>query len=619
MSNSDVLTLRKETADGCGDPFSPEEFSGFLPLSCGEAVFNFSLERIEYPESSGDEEEWDDYIDRTVTTLRPKDIGASIFTTRSLLSTNVHRTRPTTRPTTTRPTTTRPTTTRTTITSPATTHRTTSPRVGIVSFTLGRHAQRLPSPFTASPESRQNSLNFLIRLHLNRFNKRLSMLESNTLDMKENLQDIGGQQSKLSTQLTQLLTLHSALGKTERMSELEKSYSDMAARLSKLEGRLEILIDGFTALAQEMNKIKRSRHVSRSSQEKRALPVLPTVLGPTIRPQTKATVPRSLPVPKLYVNKAKPPPNNQGLKSTVTSKPSSQTVKPNTKPKPLNRVTKSLVTVTSMTKHKTTLSKAKPYFKPKVTTKPKPKATVQKKKPTVTAKNPSTIRLNKPRQTKSDVATTKYQLSPPSHKSRPSTEVVKHLPSSRSGAHAVNQDKRTGKKNSAIRSDAPDSKKITTNVQDKERTAKKQPKVVLQQASERQFPSTKEKGKQQSKTPAPTVYQLSPPSHKGSSISKPKANVKKGSTSTTTRPAKTSSSRNKSQSLKTSEKDKAKTTVTKKPQQKKKPQSQPNRDVFDILKLLRGQQQPKRKEQQGGALHIVLGRMAIPIKIIPDY
>ena len=616
MSDFDVLMLRTSTANSCGEPFSQEQF---LPLGCGEAVFNFSLEKSVYPDGSGDEPEWEDttedYIYRTVTTFRPRDIGPSSFTTRSLLSTSVLRTRPTTR---------------------STTH----PRIDMMRVTLDQNAPRVPPPLTASPESRQSSFHFLLRLHMNRFNKRLSMLESNTLDMKDSLQYMRGQQSNLSSQLERLLALQSAVDKTERMGELEKGYNDMEARLSRLEGRLEILIDGFTALAQEMEKLRRGRHVARSPQERRALPELSISLGatvyttswpagrtsPTERPQTRATVPKSLPTPQVPANTAKAShqaPRKQ--KPTVTTstvrhtlKPKPLTTKPKpltTKPKPSTRSTKGHVIVSLISKQKTTRSKNRTNSKPKITAMPKPEMIVDKKKPATTAKSLSKTSPGKSRQTK-NAATTKYQLSPPSHKSRPSTEVVKGLPSSKLGTHAtkkVPQPKSKGKKDSSFRADAPDSKKIPTHVKTTERTAKKQPNPKVLKPM---HPSTKVKGQPQSRTPAPTVYQLVPPFHKVNTASKPKVQtMKKGPSSTSTLPTKITASKTKSKTT-----AKYMTTTTKKPEQRNKPRAQSDSVVSDIVKLLRGHQPSKKmKRKPDGGLHIVLGRMAIPIKIIPDY
>jgi hypothetical protein len=120
-----------------------------------------------------------------------------------------------------------------------------------------------------SPEERQASFQQLLRLHLNTFNHRLSMLESNTLDMKDSIRLMTEQQGSLSTQLEGLAALRPVPERQGQVEVLERSYGDMGTRLSRLEGRLEILIDGFTALAQEMNKMKRHRH-----QERRAEPVL---------------------------------------------------------------------------------------------------------------------------------------------------------------------------------------------------------------------------------------------------------------------------------------------------------------------------------------------------------
>ncbi|KAA8591296.1 hypothetical protein FQN60_002239 [Etheostoma spectabile] len=232
----------KPSADSCGDPFLLKHMEGLLPVGCGaEAVFNFSWEKEIDSYSSGDDDEdqW------------PSTTGITVIPT-STLSAAAHH---------------------------STTHSTTATGVAIVSVNPNRSAPRLPPRFTPSSESRHSSFQHLLRIHLNTFNQRLSMLESNTLDMKESIHSVENQQSHLSSLLTELVAMQSAGEKNKKVSELEKSYIDMDARLTRLEGRLEILIDGFTALAQEMNRMKRARHVSRSPMEKTVQPSLATVLA----------------------------------------------------------------------------------------------------------------------------------------------------------------------------------------------------------------------------------------------------------------------------------------------------------------------------------------------------
>ncbi|KAK9515159.1 hypothetical protein VZT92_025826 [Zoarces viviparus] len=271
------------SADSCGDPFLDKHGDGLLPVLCGaEAVFNFSWEKEIEPYGSGDE--------TTATVIIP---------TRTLLSAATHH---------------------------RTTHSTTAAVVGFVSVTPKRSATRLPPRFTPSPEIRHSNFQHLLRIHMNTFNQRLSMLERNTLDMKESIHTMEDQQSHLSSQLKELIAIQSAGEKNKNVGELEKSYTDMDTRLSRLEGRLEILIDGFTALAQEMNKMKRARHASRSLQEKRALPSLGTVREMPFT--SRATVPKSIPSPGLPANKpTSASQRERKLKSATTTTPVKNAVK----------------------------------------------------------------------------------------------------------------------------------------------------------------------------------------------------------------------------------------------------------------------------------------------------
>ncbi|KAF0035898.1 hypothetical protein F2P81_011210 [Scophthalmus maximus] len=290
----------KPSADSCGDPFQEKQTEGFLPVGCGpEAVYNFSWDKeIQY--ASGDEDSDDDFdFMSPVTTVIP---------TRTLLSTEAKDRTP---------------------------QSTEAIGMGNGSVTPSRSTSRLPPRFTPSPERRHSSFQRLLRIHLNTFNQRLSMLESNTLDMKESIHSIQDQQSRLTSQLKELIVVQSAGEKNKKVGELEKGHTDMESRLSRLEGRLEILIDGFTALAQEMNKMKRARHVSRSPQERRALPSLATVLElpfystppppvrliPTETPLTsRATVAKSIPTPGLPANKRTSAPKGDVPQDTLATR-----------------------------------------------------------------------------------------------------------------------------------------------------------------------------------------------------------------------------------------------------------------------------------------------------------
>ncbi|KAG7271027.1 hypothetical protein CRUP_015235 [Coryphaenoides rupestris] len=256
---------------------------------------------------------------------------------------------------------------------PVTAARVTASRVPAV---YTRWAPRLPPRVTVSPEERHASFQQLLRLHLNRFNHRLSMLESNTLDMKDSIQTMIEQQGQLGAQLEKLVTMRlAAPERQEKVGELEKSYGDMETRLSRLEGRLEILIDGFTALAQEMNKMKRSRHSSRSVQERRAPPLLvigtaaPLGRTPTPTPTTKrvfvvvtvtgrpmtriATVPQSIPTPRVPVHRLPTAsPDQKRRPTTTTSTTTSTTTTSTTTSSSTPTTTTSTSTTTSTTTSK---------------------------------------------------------------------------------------------------------------------------------------------------------------------------------------------------------------------------------------------------------------------------
>lgn len=471
---------------------------------------------------------------------------------------------------------------------------------GIISVTPNKSAPRLPPRFTPSPENRHSSFQQLLRIHLNTFNQRLSMLEKNTLDMKESIHSVQDQQGHLSAQLKELIALQSVAEKSKKVVELEKSYTDMEGRLSRLEGRLEILIDGFTALAQEMNKMKRARYPSRSLQEKRALPSLSTVLEiptytasrplkPTETPYIrKATVPKSIPTPKLPVSK-------------VTRKPKSS---PTTVPiKTLTKVTrssKSKPSTRSTTKTKTTLSKPRIASKStsKPTTKPETKRQGGRRSP-VEAKRVSQPNKPKPKQEKEE-AITKFQLEPPSHK-KPDQANKKDSSSPI----------KNNRRNKAFRSDAPDPKNVPEGGKSSESNSKRfaKPQQNGNQNSHK-LVSLKEKNSKKvtASTTRPTKTTTAKKKtlttiRKKSTPSKPKATTVKKKTSTTVK--------RKPPAPKTAVKKE-----TKKPSQKKK---NPQSGVLDLLRLLKGDQDSSnQKKSQDGSLHVVLGRLAIPIKIIPD-
>lgn len=133
-----------------------------------------------------------------------------------------------------------------------------------------------------SPEAQQRSFELLLRTHMNRFNQRLSMLESNTLDMKESLEITRQQHRTFLTQLKAIARVFSPVNRTDKVNELATKYTNIETRLSKLEHKFEILIDGFTTLAQEIDKLKRAHRTSRLPQHHGGPPGIATTLIPAL-------------------------------------------------------------------------------------------------------------------------------------------------------------------------------------------------------------------------------------------------------------------------------------------------------------------------------------------------
>lgn len=598
IPDSAVLTLREEkpSADSCEGPFLEKHIEGILPVGCGaEAVFNFSWEKEIDSYGSGDdnEDQW------------PTTIGTTVIPASTLLSAAAHH---------------------------STTHSTTATGVATLSVKPSRSAPRLPSRFTPSSESRHSSFQHLLRIHLNTFNQRLSMLESNTLDMKESIHSVKDQQSHLSSQLTELMAMQSAGEKNKKVSELEKSYTNMDARLTRLEGRLEILIDGFTALAQELNRMKRARHVSRSPKEQRVLPSLATVLAlplystpqppvrviPTKMPfACKATVPKSIPIPGLPANKpTSASQRERKLKSAATTKPVKNTV---------TRASKSQVSTLSKIKLRTTLSKPMTSSKSaSKTVRPKIKRPGGRRS-AVTAKHVSQPSQTKPKQVKK--AITKFQLEPPAYKPKPDQANKNELlPIQNNG------------RNKAFRSDAPVPKKVQEGAKSSEGDSKKLSHNSNQNEKKMESNSNKLVAHNTKKNSTKNAVSITKPTKattakksnttvKKTTPAKIKARTAKKSNTTVRRttPAKTKTTAARKKSTTTVKrkvappKTKAITAkkVTKKKQQKKN-KTNTHSSVLDLLQLLQGHHKSaKQSKNHDGSLHVVLGRLAIPIKIIP--
>ncbi|KAL0158141.1 hypothetical protein M9458_046217, partial [Cirrhinus mrigala] len=238
----------------CGD-FYLEGSKGFLPTTCDDAFYLIPGKR-----------KFLDTTDHNIDEYFDSSFSGPERTTRSLLSTTLH--------------------------------------------SLSQRWTREPPRYTPSPEARQQSFQLFLRMHTNRFNQRLSMLESNTLDIKDSLANMRKQHNHFSSQLETLARVLSPNDQKDRLNELSNKYTDIKTRLSKLEYKLEILIDGFTALAQELDKVKRARHVARPPQDRRATTVAATTLIPALTTawiaristsgfQRRTVIPKTLPTPRI--------------------------------------------------------------------------------------------------------------------------------------------------------------------------------------------------------------------------------------------------------------------------------------------------------------------------------
>lgn len=560
-----ILILREEmpSADSCGDPFLEKHTEGSLPMGCGpETIFNFNWDKELELNGSGDDDS------ENPTTIIP---------TRALLSTASQH------------------------------HRTQSTKiigVGVVSVTPKKLVSRLPPRFTPSPERRQSSFQQLLRLHLNSFNRRLTMLESNTLDMKDSIHTMEKQQSLLSSQLKDVISLQTASEKNKKVSELEKSYTEMEARLSRLEGRLEILIDGFTALAQEMNKMKRTRHISRSLQEKRVLPSLTTVIAVPLHstPQphvrviptkmsltSKATVPKSIPTPGLLSNKHKSAPKTDRKVQSVKNTTNLQSVNGSFKNQSSARSTVRLKT-----------SQSKPNTNSEST--PQTVVKPQTKKPegrraAVTPKHNSQPRQTKLKEVKEEATITKFQVDPPPHNSKPAK-----IPQLQKQSDA------TKKAPESVKTSEDDSKKLPKSHKGSSNPDKKK----TEHKFAHKLPSHKTKNSTKVTVTATKTV-------KATTAKKPKTTVRRTTLAqiNATSPKKKSNITIKRTSSPTKSKAVARKKNTKKHQHKKKKYFESG--VLDLLRLLNGDSKSaKQSRNQEGSLHIVLGKLAIPIKIIPD-
>lgn len=508
-----MLSEEKLPGDKCEDPVPGKNKSAFPSVGCGaEPVFNYSWEMEAVPSGSGEEDDADDdHVDYVKT-----------FPTENTIVTPTR--------------------------TPPSTPATNSPN------------------FTPSTVTRPSSFQHRLRVLLKQFNHRLSLIESHTLHMKNSIHNMEDQQIHLNSKLQELIMISSIKEKDKAVVELQRSYTDMDSRLNRLEGRLEILIDGFTALAQEMNKIKKVRHIGRSAHDKRPLSSVTAVLAVTLHPTThsligvpptekplqgRATVPQSIPTPRLPTNKP-----NHTTRGSRKKQPSATTKRLETpKPQTVTRLSKS-----RGGSPKTTQKQPKLVSQ---TTRTPNRKRPECQKSSVTDKRPS-----KPKETK-QAGTTRFQLEPPSHRPVPSLNLQLHEQPDGSDAPAP------GKKSS-----------------------KKQSKP--------QRGNSEQTGKR------------SKESAKGTSAAGNSTRTsvgKKGKTTTRKTSARVKVRNNAGVKMKPTSR-KAKATNAK----EKPPKNKSNAGAVDLLNLLnRHNKSAKQRKKPTDTLHIVLGRLAIPIKIIPDY
>lgn len=507
--------------------------------------------------------------------------------------------------------------------------------------------------YMASPEARQKSFQLLLRMHTNRFNQRLSMLESNTLDMKDSLENMRKQQSHFSSQLETIARVLSPTDRKDRINELSNKYTDIKKRVSQLEHKFEILIDGFTALAQELDKVKRARHVARPPQDRRETAVVATTRIPALttawitsmsisRFQKRTVIPKTIPTPrtistttfvqdrlsqinesstkqaKFLTKRVQPISTRKDIETSFTSRAdnnnNSKSSRRATVPKGIanrsftttwNESLSTLVTANERQQRRKALNKGSLISRARSNGQNGTSQIHHKSGSKVNAKSTEprrTVLTRKPSQL-SDLPTraqgekesaTIFQIPPPSHtkipllkesakssksSSKPQKEV--HIPSKKSSKSIKTQ------RNHLVLSPskkATDIKKPSHNVQTKRR---------------------------HSKTRSSKQNQLDVPSHEERGASDLKSTQPEEFTNAAT------SSQPSDKRILHSSKPKVQMTTPRRPTQRNLSKSINILDIF--MKNNRGQKTLRPWLKQDGNLHIVLGRLAIPIKIIPDY
>ncbi|GCC31495.1 hypothetical protein chiPu_0009953 [Chiloscyllium punctatum] len=114
-------------------------------------------------------------------------------------------------------------------------------------------------PAKTTTKRRIYNLRHLMKTSLISFNRRLTMLEDTGLDLKDGFKHLQKRQDNLSLQLKNLTRMLSAPPKDKLISDLQWKYTDVDDKLTALQVRMEILIDGFAALAEEISELKKRR------------------------------------------------------------------------------------------------------------------------------------------------------------------------------------------------------------------------------------------------------------------------------------------------------------------------------------------------------------------------
>lgn len=439
-----------------------------------------------------------------------------------------------------------------------------------------------------SPEA-QLSFQLLSRTHMNRFNKRLSMLESNTLDMKESLETMKKQHGTFISQLKMIARVLSPADSKDRVDELAKKYTNIETRLGKLEHKLEILIDGFTTLAQEIDKVKRERRISRPPHHREKAPgIAPTTIPALTTTREKHTSTgrsqrRTLSPTKTPTN-SRLKEDSQSIRNT-SKQVSRKTIQPNqaiksrrkdivATPKTDNKQhNKSLKRATvPKTNHSITLDSWNGSLITSNSSSETPHSQHKRKK--ASGRVPRVLQNNYQNATSekrhdSVAKETKFQIPPPAHtSSKPHKEV--HIPS-----------KKSHKPKAPVIMPVKQNTSILLTRMPSLSVQKTPNKTRLSRTNLSDLPSHEDGGTGIESNQPEKEFNYTTPSNKPANQ--------------TTR----------------SSKPKGRITTRRKSAQK-------NFNILDIfMQNNKGQKRPRIK--QDGTLHIVLGRIAIPVKILPDY